>query len=109
MRYETKKKIENIGYGLAFLLVCILIAGGCYFIYNSAGVQRKVKSIKSNYSGGLERTVTVYDMEGQAIKEYKGKFDIETSDTKVMFDMEDGKRVTIYNATVISEETDEIE
>ena len=36
------------------------------------------KDQQSNLSGGIDRTVSVYDVNGQLIKEYSGKFDIET-------------------------------
>ena len=65
--------------------------------------EREIKSLQSEYSGGLDRTVTVYDMQGEPIKEYTGKIDVETNDGKVLFDL-NGKRTIIYNATVIVQE-----
>lgn len=64
---------------------------------------RTMKDISSNYGGGLNRTVTVYDMQGEPIKEYTGKIDVEANEGKVLFDL-DGKRTIIYNATVIVQE-----
>ncbi|GIO33110.1 hypothetical protein J2TS6_42510 [Paenibacillus albilobatus] len=54
---------------------------------------------------GLKRTAVVYDQSGNKIKEYKGTFDVEVNEygNKVKFDL-DGKRILIYNATVIVEE-----
>jgi hypothetical protein len=67
--------------------------------------ERTVKDLDSEYAGGLNRTITVYDQNGQAIKQYKGKVDIRDSEygNKVLFDL-DGKRVVIYNAVVVAEE-----
>lgn len=67
--------------------------------------ERTVKDLDSEYTGGLNRTITVYDQNGQAIKQYKGKVDIRDSEygNKVLFDL-DGKRVVIYNAVVVAEE-----
>ena len=65
--------------------------------------QREIKSLQSEYSGGLNRTVTVYNMQGEPIKEYTGKIDVETNENKVLFDL-NGKRTIIYNATVIVQE-----
>jgi len=65
---------------------------------------RTVKDIGSDIHG-LKRTATIYDQNGNAIKTYKGKFDVEVNEygNKVKFDL-DGKRVLIYNATVLVEE-----
>lgn len=56
-------------------------------------------------TGGLDRTVTVYDSSGNQIAVYEGKIDIEDSEygNKVKFDL-DGKRVMLYNCSVIVEE-----
>ena len=65
---------------------------------------RTAKDFDSGFNG-LQRVATVYDQQGKAVKTYKGKFDVEVNDygNKVKFDI-DGKRVLIYNATVIVEE-----
>ena len=67
--------------------------------------ERTKKGYESEYGGGLNRTITVYDQNGKTIKEYKGKVDIQDSEygNKVLFDL-DGKRVVIYNAVVVAEE-----
>jgi len=59
----------------------------------------------SEYMGGLKRTAKVYSSDGDLIAQYEGKFDVQSSEfgNKVLFDI-DGKRVIIYNATVIVEE-----
>ena len=85
-----------------------LIVGPMYWLYGTEPGQRDPKSFASETGGGLERTVEVYDLQGDLIKTYEGKFDIQEDSTKVFFDLptEDGgsKRVQIYNATVIVEE-----
>ncbi|HEQ3553555.1 DUF5052 family protein [Bacillus subtilis] len=65
---------------------------------------RVVKDTSSSVSG-LKRTAIVYDQNGNVIKTYKGKFDVEINEygNKVKFDV-DGKRVMINNAVVIVEE-----
>ncbi|MBS4217595.1 hypothetical protein KHA96_04610 [Bacillus sp. FJAT-49711] len=85
-------------------IVCI-IAGLFIWYFNTASGQRTVKSWKSNNSGGIERIVKVYSNEGKLIEEYEGKIDIQDTEygNKVLFDL-NGKRVVIYNATVVTEE-----
>lgn len=66
--------------------------------------ERKKKDWDLEYNGGLERTISVYSYEGNLLKTYKGKCDIEENESnKILFDI-DGKRVIIYNAVVIAEE-----
>ncbi len=88
-----KKKI------LAGITIFGIIAGvaGCQ------SWERDMKSLSSDLSGGLNRTVTVYDYNGQVIRQYAGKFDVSESENEVYFDI-DGKRVIIHGGIVINEE-----
>lgn len=63
-----------------------------------------MKSTVSNWTGGLNRTVTVYDYNGQEIKSWTGKFDVTEDDNEVYFDDENDKRVIIQGGIVINEE-----
>ena len=61
---------------------------------------RAVVDAKSNWTGGLNRTVTVYTANGDVIAQYTGKIDIETSEGGyVKFDL-NGKRYIYYNCFV---------
>lgn len=61
---------------------------------------RTMKDINSDMNGGLSRTVRVYDIDGELVAEYSGKFDIETDhSTYILWDDEDGKRHIIYFST----------
>ena len=66
---------------------------------------RDMKSVKSDLNGGLERTLVVYDYNGDTLQVYEGKFDIRDNgaDNQVFFDL-NGKRVWIQGGIVISEE-----
>lgn len=100
---KAKRKMKLIAGGI---LAAIVIAVGGFVWINSASFQREMKSFTSDVAGGLDRTVTVYDNNGNILREYSGKIDIKENDygNKVIFDL-DGERITIYNAVVISEET----
>lgn len=65
--------------------------------------KRTVKSVGSDISGGLNRTVTLYDYNGEEIKSWTGKFDVSSSTNEVYFDI-DGKRVILHGGIVINEE-----
>ena len=89
-----KKKIAGALIVLGLAISCT----GC------ASWSRELKTIGSDLSGGLYRTVEVYDYSGNLLKTYEGKIDIAESDGgKVLFDM-NGDRISIYNAIVIVEE-----
>ena len=74
----------------------------------TASWERSVKSFSSNYGGGLNRTVTVYDYNGTEIKSWSGKFDVSDSENEVYFDV-DGKRVIVHGGIVIDEENQDLE
>lgn len=92
-------------------IVCLVMCGLCLWgLYGTESGKRAQKTLHSETSGGLQRTVKVYDMEGDMLAEYKGKFDVaETSGdgvVKIKFDC-DGKRHIIYGQTgtiIIDEE-----
>lgn len=96
-RYKRKRIIQ----GLLVAAVVIFIA---FFVFRSASFQRGFKTFRSNYSGGLDRTITVYDNHGNEIKKYQTKTDIEDNENKILFDTAEGKRIIIYNAVVVAEE-----
>lgn len=79
-------------------IVTIIGMTGC------ASIDRDLKSLSSDIVGGIDRTVTVYDYNGNVIQSWSGKFDVSSSETEVYFDDEDGKRVIIHGGIVINEE-----
>ena len=92
--------MKKILLALALVAMVGLTATSC-----TESQQREIKSIKSNWTGGLNRTVTVYDYNGQKIKSWSGQFDVkETDHNSVYFDTEDGKRVIISGGIIINEE-----
>lgn len=80
------------------LLVCFTVGVG-FFYANTATGKRALKSQKSNFQNGIERTVRVYDVEGDLIQQYEGKFDIEYDSDRILFDDENNKRHIIYYTT----------
>lgn len=85
----------------AVLITVILVSGllgGC------SSCSRMGKSISSDMCGGLNRTVTLYDYEGEEIRSWSGKFDVSESENEVYFDNQDGKRIIIHGGIVVNEE-----
>lgn len=87
------------------IIVGVLAIGIIFLLCGCGGEswERVQKNWDSNMDGGLNREITVYDHNGNIIKKYQGKCDIQTNENKVLFDLDD-KRIIIYNATVIAEE-----
>ena len=98
--YERKSKIIAL---VIEIVLMIAIVGGCA-IYNTRteSGKRHLKTWESETTGGIDRTITVYDIEGEEIAKYQGRFDIEESSqegvVKIKFDC-DGKRHIIYAQT----------
>lgn len=100
--FTDSNQIAGVG---TFIIAIVLALGMLWYFNNTAVGARYVKSFDSNVSGGLERTVEVYDYNGQLIKEYEGKIDIKEDGEagKTLFDL-NGKRSIIKNAIVIIDE-----
>lgn len=101
MKESTK---ENLVYVVVIAFVLSVIVGGVYLVFGSASFGRAVKSIKSNYGGGIERRITLYDYNGKAIQTWEGKFDVAETQKEVYFDDENGKRTIITNGIVVNQE-----
>ena len=84
---------------LALIIIGIIVAiGAC--CYNSQSFRRMGKDIKSNFGGGLDRTVTVYTADGETLKTYRGKIDLESTEGGIVkFDL-NGQRIMYYNCYV---------
>lgn len=86
------------------LVVIILVIGLLVLTFNGANFQRTIKSWRSNYTGGLYRIVSVYDYNGNLLREYgPTMIDISESENETFFDY-NGNRIVIHNAIVIVEE-----
>lgn len=93
----------------SMILICSLILGGsiifgiCFWQFGTESGARALKSQESDFNGGIERTVEVYDMNGDLIKTYSGKFDVdcktETETPYIVFDDENGKRHMVFYPT----------
>ena len=85
------------------LVVIILVIGLLVLTFNGANFQRTIKSWRSNYTGGLYRIVSVYDYNGNLLREYgPAMIDISESENETFFDY-NGNRIVIHNAIVIVE------
>ena len=89
---------------LIIILIAALVIGLLALTFSGANFQRTIKSWKSNYTGGLYRIVSVYDYNGNLLREYgPAMIDISESENETFFDY-NGTRIVIHNAIVIVEE-----
>ena len=83
----------------SIVLIFIVLSAMLFYYNATASGKRAFKSQKTELENGIERDVTVYDMEGDVIKVYDGKFDIAYDNDRILFDDEQGKRHVIYYPT----------
>ena len=100
MKKEILKLFATVGGAILVVILIILI----FTMLFPSSTKRSIKSMVSDYTGGLNRTITLYDYNGNEIKSWTGKFDVDDNESRVFFDDEDGKRVIIYNGIVVNEE-----
>lgn len=93
------KKTIMLASALAVAGVLAVGMSGC------ASCDRMAKSWDSNVSNGLDRTVVLYDYEGDELSRWEGKIDLQVSNNggHIVFD-QDGKRTVITGGIVVSEE-----
>jgi len=105
-QYQTAGVITLI---VTIALITLTWVGMRWYYQNTASGQRALKTQKSEFNNGIERIIVVYDINGQIIEKYEGKFDIEYKDERIMFDDTDGNRHIIYfkTGTVIVHEVNE--
>lgn len=106
--YETREKSHKT---IAAILISVCVISGAIAFgvtTQTESFQRQMRTAESNYTGGIERTVTVYSYTGQEIDSWSGKFDVEADgdSNEVMFDSEDG-RVIIEGGIVVIKENRE--
>lgn len=106
---DTRNAIITVCIGL--LVLGSIVAGELWYFNNTESGKRAIKTQESNFSGGIEREIRVYDINGNIIQDFKGKFDVEYDDDRILFDDENGNRHVIYypTGTVIIDEIEKEE
>lgn len=88
--------------GASALAVAGVLAVG---LSGCASCDRMAKSWDSEISNGMNRTVVLYDYEGDELARWEGRIDLQVSEEggHIVFD-QDGKRTVIAGGIVVSEE-----
>ena len=98
-----------VGAIIGIMLSGIMWACVAWYYNSTEDGKRARKSQDSNFNGGITRRVRVYDMDGDILEEYKGKFDVDYGSERILFDDENNMRHVIYykSGTVIVDEIKE--
>ena len=81
------------------LTIAVIFAIGI-FCAGCASWERFKTDMKSDMSGGLNRTINIYTADGELMRTYTGKIDIEEKQGGyIKFDF-DGKRYIYYNCFI---------
>lgn len=84
---------------IIFILTCVSITYTSCESWN-----REIHSLESDLGGGLHRRVTLLDYNGDTLKTWEGKFDVQFTDRNSAYWDLDGKRVMISGGIIINEE-----
>lgn len=87
---------------IAIVLIIITFGGIHWYYNNTESGKRAIVNQKSEYGGGLERTINIYTANGEIIATYSGKIDIENKDGGYLLFDYNGKRYSYYNCFVES-------
>ena len=98
----------------AFIVTLILLITFTvlFLVYtNSASFNRQVRNVESEFSGGIEREIIIYNAEGKEIFQLEGKFDFTYDDQCIEYiDTATGLKHNIFagnNTSVIINEVKE--
>ena len=85
-------------------IILIILVAICIFFMSSCGsCKRTIKNIDSDIRAGVERTATLYDYNGKAIKKWEGKIDMSSSQVETYLLIGE-KRVIIHGGIMVVEE-----
>lgn len=96
---QEKSVGAAVGAVASVLIAAAICIGASWWQLNSESGKRALKTQQSNLNGGITRVVTVYGVNGEEITRYKGKFDVDHTDDRIMFDDENGNRHIVYYTT----------
>lgn len=88
-----------------FLLIVFIVTITVVFAFGGH-IEEYIRKTEYNEQDYKKRTIIVYDYNGKPIKSYTGNFkDGTTRDNGVMFESDDGRKITItFNSILINEE-----
>lgn len=102
---KNKADLGKIGIIVLAIICAVCVFAGAFLTnlgMNAESFKRWQKDLESEYDGGLQRTITVIDKDGEILREYSGSIDIQSTDgDKLVFVME-GKKYIVYNNNIFN-------
>ena len=83
----------------AIVAVALIFGVGFWYYNNTASGIRARTDERAELQNGLDRVITIYTADGNVLKQYEGKIDIEQNQGYIKFDW-NGKRYIYYNCYV---------
>lgn len=84
-------------------MVAVIMISACMCLTSCTERQRKnLKHMKSDIIG-LKRRIVLYDCSGKAIRQWEGRFKVETIGSYVSFIDDDGKDIKVSGTVVVEE------
>lgn len=84
---------------IAIIGVFVIFFVSHWWCNNTESGKRAMKTQEINFNNSIEREVKVYDINGEVVESYRGRFDVSYTDERIMFDDEQGHRHIIYFKT----------
>ena len=89
---------------ISIVLFVIFALIGIVELSSCESFNRELHSMHSDLNGGLYRKVTLLDYEGDTLKVWEGKFDVQFTDRNSAYWDMNGKRVMISGGIIVNEE-----
>lgn len=97
--FAEKKVLKVLSVPATLLVIALIFVIGFWYYGNTASGIRARTDERAELQNGLERTITIYTADGNILKQYEGKIDVEQDQDYIKFDWE-GKRYIYYNCYV---------
>lgn len=104
----TKEKTKIITFTITGIL-CVIVFFGMFWFYNNTSIGLRALSQDSQLINNIERTVILYDVNGEEIERFEGRFNITYDTEKILLDDQNSNRYVIYpgaGLVVINEKID---
>lgn len=104
----TKEKTKIITFTITGIL-CVIVFFGMSWFYNNTSIGLRAFKTQDSQLTNITRTVTLYDVNGEEIERFEGRFNITYDTERILFDDQNSNRYIIYpgaGLVVINEKID---
>ena len=87
-----------------YLIIMAAFLAAASMFSSCESCAREIHSMQSDFGGGLHRRVILLDYQGDTLKVWEGKFDVQFTDRNSAYWDYNGKRVMISGGIIVNEE-----